>query len=66
MPPKVVVRVRPADGVTLRQVTLFADGRPLAMVTSRPIRRCGICSPDGTCLRLREPMRAGANCAVTR
>jgi len=30
------VAARPADGVSLRQVTLLADGRPLATLTSPP------------------------------
>jgi 1A family penicillin-binding protein len=33
---QVVVAVRPADGVTLRQVTLLADGRPLATLARPP------------------------------
>ena len=31
-----VVAARPADGVSLRQVTLLADGRPLATLTRPP------------------------------
>ena len=33
---QVVVAARPADGVSLRQVTLLADGRPLATLTRPP------------------------------
>ena len=33
---QVVVAVRPGDGVTLRQVTLLVDGRPLATLTAPP------------------------------
>ncbi|MFQ5875047.1 MAG: penicillin-binding transpeptidase domain-containing protein, partial [Dehalococcoidia bacterium] len=35
---KVPVDVRPADGITLHQVTLLADGRPLATLTRPPYR----------------------------
>ena len=33
---QVVVAVRPGDGVTLRQVTLLVDGRPLATLSAPP------------------------------
>lgn len=33
---QILVAARPADGVTLRQVTLLADGRPLATLTQPP------------------------------
>jgi 1A family penicillin-binding protein len=33
---RIVVAARPADGVVLRQVTLLADGEPLATLTSSP------------------------------
>ena len=33
---QIIVAARPADGVALRQVTLLADGRPLATLTSPP------------------------------
>jgi hypothetical protein len=33
---QIAVAVRPADGVTLRQVTLLADGHPLATLTHPP------------------------------
>jgi 1A family penicillin-binding protein len=35
---QVVVAVRPGDGVTLRQVTLLVDGRPLATLAAPPYR----------------------------
>ena len=33
---QIIVATRPADGVSLRQVTLLADGRPLATLTRPP------------------------------
>ena len=33
---QIIVATRPADGVSLRQVTLLADGRPLAALTRPP------------------------------
>ncbi|MCK4317119.1 MAG: hypothetical protein KAX24_15235, partial [Anaerolineae bacterium] len=33
---QIIVTTRPADGVSLRQVTLLADGRPLATLTRPP------------------------------
>ena len=33
---QIIVAARPADGVSLRQVTLLADGRPLATLTRPP------------------------------
>jgi hypothetical protein len=33
---QIVVAVQPIDGVALRQVTLLADGRPLATLTRPP------------------------------
>ena len=33
---QIIVATRPADGVSLRQVTLLIDGRPLATLTRPP------------------------------
>ncbi len=33
---QIAVAARPADGITLDQVTLFADGRPLATLPRPP------------------------------